>query len=51
MMFEVILIIELWKGLDFDILSCSCGYSYFELYFDGLIFFSIVKDMEFFVVW
>lgn len=51
MMPEVTLITELWKGPDFDISSRSCGHSHPELYFDGPILLSTVKDMELSVVW
>ena len=51
MMPDVSLITELWKGPEFDS-SKSCGeHSHPELYFDGPILPSTVKDMQLSVVW
>lgn len=51
MMPEVSLITELWKGPDFDISGPSSGRCTPELYFDGPILPSTVKDLQLSVVW
>ena len=51
MMPEVILITELWKGPDFDISGSSVGHSVPQLYFDGPILPSTVKDLQLSVTW
>ena len=51
MMPQVTLISELWKGPDFDKSGPSCGHCPPEVYFDGPILTSTVKDMQLSVVW
>ncbi|KAL9956171.1 hypothetical protein ACROYT_G037613 [Oculina patagonica] len=48
---EVTLATELWKGPDFKISGPNDGHSAPELYFDGPILPSTVKDLQLSVVW
>ena len=51
MMPQVILTTELWKGPDFHIFGPGGGHWVPELYFDGPILRSIVKELQVSVVW